>query len=122
MSLRLASSLISASYFLTTMARGAFPGRKPGREACFWKSFVMASNAASTAAGSSSTRTSFLHGAKFSTDTFTIKNELNEPRSIVEPRRLRQCVLTADLAILANANTSSRSKPVDLQNHHRVLV
>ena len=38
-----------------TMALGALPGRKPGNTACFWKSLVMASMAASTAAARAST-------------------------------------------------------------------
>ena len=70
MSLRFTSSLMASPCFLTTMGMGALPGRKPGMLASFWKLFSIAANAVSTAAASSSMRTSFLHGAKFSTVTF----------------------------------------------------
>src|SRR5436190_2026192 len=71
---------MSFSYLRSTMSRGALPGRKPGSAACFWKSLVMESKASSTFCDSTSTRTSFLQGAKFSTVTFTTDLSMNRRR------------------------------------------
>ena len=58
--------------FFEPPARAApCPGGSPAATACFWKSFVTASKTSSTAFASTSTRSSFLHGARVSTVTFT---------------------------------------------------